>query len=403
MKDTASSARLKPIRSVAVLSNSAISILNFRGPLIKAMLQNGLQVYALAPDYDDATRRAVSQLGANPVDITLERTGMNVVRDLRDGLRLVSVLSKLKPDALFSYFAKPVVYGTLAASLAGVRRRYALVAGLGYVYTPAQGGETMKRRILQILTAGLYLFAFKFCDRVFVQNSDDLEFFIKNRIVEPSKAVCLAGTGVDLEEWSPAPTVTTPPTFLLMARLLRAKGIVEFVEAARVVRRSHPDARFLLLGGLDPNPDGLTAEEVESWRAEGVIEWIGHVADVRPWIAQSSVYVLPSYYREGKPRSTQEAMAMGRPIVTTDLPGCRDTVVSDVNGFLVPPRDPLALAAALTRFIEEPDLVRQMGEASRRLAEQRFDVKAINAVMLAEMGIRAGATASGDNRVERAA
>jgi glycosyltransferase involved in cell wall biosynthesis len=173
---------------------------------------------------------------------------------------------------------------------------------------------------------------------------------------------------------------------MLMARLLREKGIYEYVEAARAVRQQHPHARFLLLGGTDPNPGALTREEVAAWVAEGVVEWLGHVDNVRPWIASTSVYVLPSY-REGKPRSTQEAMAMSRPVITTDAPGCRDTVIEGVNGFLVPVRDSAALADAMMRFIDQPELIPRMGRESRRIAEERFDVHRINRVMLVEMGI----------------
>jgi glycosyltransferase involved in cell wall biosynthesis len=172
-----------------------------------------------------------------------------------------------------------------------------------------------------------------------------------------------------------------------MARLLREKGICEYAEAARIVRREVPHARFLLLGGLDPNPSGLTQNEVENWVSEGVLEWVGHVDDVRPWITSTSVYVLPSYYREGVPRSTQEAMAMARPVITTDLPGCRDTVLDGTSGFLVAPRDAAALATTMMRFVTNPELIKRMGAASRRLAEERFDIHSINRGLLAAMSI----------------
>ncbi|MEA3015147.1 MAG: hypothetical protein QOD42_3692 [Sphingomonadales bacterium] len=383
-----------PIGSIAIITSIAFSLANFRGPLIEALVAAGLRVYALAPDHDEGTRAAVRALGAEPVDISLERTGMRPLRDARDAFRLAGTLRRLNPDATFAYFIKPVIYGSLAAKRAGVRRRYALVAGLGYVFTPGGGRETPKRRLLRAAVSRLYRRALRVCDLVYFQNEDDVAQFVGAGLVAPERVRRLAGTGVDLERLQAAPPVTSPPTFLLMARLLREKGIAEYVAAARIVRASHPEARFLLLGGFDPNPGGFTRAEVEGWAAEGAVEWAGHVDDVRPWIAQSSVYVLPSY-REGKPRSTQEAMAMGRPIVTTDAPGCRDTVEEGVNGFLVPVRDVPRLAEAMLRFIGEPGLIAKMGAESRRLAEERFDVRRINATILADLGIAAPGTGHG--------
>jgi glycosyltransferase involved in cell wall biosynthesis len=169
--------------------------------------------------------------------------------------------------------------------------------------------------------------------------------------------------------------------------LLREKGIVEFAQAAQRIKQRYPNTRFLLLGGLDTNPGALREHEVRSWADAGFLEWHGHVPDVRPYFAQTSVYVLPSY-REGVPRSTQEAMAMARPVITTDAPGCRETVVQGVNGFLVPPRDVDALVAAMERFILQPELILSMGQASRKLAEERFDVHKINQRILEVIGIK---------------
>lgn len=375
-----------PIRSIAMLTSGAATLANFRGPLIRAFVTRGIRVYALAPDHDETTRAAMIELGAEPVDVSLDRTGMHPLRDFRDMIALVGVFRRLKPDAVFGYFIKPVTYGTIAARLAGVRHRFAMVAGLGYVFTPGAGPDTPKRRVLRVIASALYWTAFRFCNVVFVQNEDDRRFFIERGIAPAGKVELLAGSGVDFDRLSPAAPVTAPVTFLLMARLLREKGIAEFVEAARILRRDHPDARFVLLGGWDPNPGGFTLEEVKAWADEGLIDWLGHQSDVRPIIAASSVFVLPSY-REGKPRSTQEAMAIARPVVTTDAPGCRDTVVEGVNGYLVPVRDAPALAAAMRRFLDDPGLIGLMGDASRKLAEERFDVRRINAHMLRAMGI----------------
>lgn len=379
------------VQSVAIVTNGAFSLSNFRGPLIRRMTAQGLRVYALAPDFDTTTRAAVRALGAEPVDISLERTGLSMTRDLADIVRLAGTLRRLKPDMAFCYFIKPVIYGTIAAWLAGVSRRYSLVAGLGYVFAPGddKASKRPRRRLLRMLVSGLCGTAFRLNRRVFLQNDDDLDVLCDAGVLPRDKAVLVNGTGVDLAHFAVAPPVTTPITFILVARLLREKGIVEYVEAARRIKRDHPATRFILAGDLDSNPSGLGEQEVRSWIDEGVIQWPGKVADVREWLAQSSVFVLPSYYREGKPRSTQEALAMGRPVITTNAPGCRDTVEDGINGFLIPVRDVPALEGAMRQFIDHPALVAEMGAASRRLAARDYDVHRINDQMLKIMEIDA--------------
>lgn len=375
-----------PIGSLALIASSAFSLSNFRGPLIRALVERGVRVYALAPDYDEQTRAAVRQLGAEPVDISLSRTGMHPIRDIADAFRLVRQLRRLRPHATFAYFVKPVIYGSIAARLAGVPHRYALLAGLGYTFTSDGTPLSFKRRGLRAIVSSLLGLGFRSCDKIFFQNDDDIDQFVSSGLLRPDKAIRLNGTGVDLSHYSPAPPVVHPPTFLLMARLLREKGIVEYAEAARFLKARHPEARFILLGGLDTNPGSLPAAQVEQWAREGIIEWHGHVDDVQGWIARAGVYVLPSY-REGKPRSTQEAMAMARPIITTDTTGCRDTVIDGVNGYLVPVRDWRSLAAAMERFIDDPSVIEPMGRESRRLAEELFDVRKINDVILSSIGV----------------
>lgn len=372
---------------ICIIGNQAFSLINFRGSLIEYMVGYGFEVFALAPDYDEDTRKVVRSLGAEPVDYSLSRTGMNPVKDAADILRLILLLRRLKPDITLSYAIKPVIYGTIAAWLAWIPQRFAMIEGLGYVYTPPESAEPIKRRALRGAVSMLYSTALRHASLVFFLNKDDLDEFSKRRVISPKKAFLLGGIGVDLDEWAPAPHVTKPVKFLLAARLLREKGIVEYAKAARLIKQKHHDTRFVLLGSLDTNPGTLSRDEIMAWVAEGTLEWPGHVADVRLWLAQTSVYVLPSY-REGVPRSTQEAMAMARAVITTDAPGCRETVVDGKNGFLVPVRDVKALSAAMERFILQPELIERMGQASRKIAEDRFDVHKVNQLILEQMGIR---------------
>lgn len=374
-----------PAYRLAIISSQAFSVLNFRGPLISEMARRNVTVYALAPDYDDASRAAVRALGATPVDSAMARAGMNPVRDLIDMFRLSRLLRGLALDASFSYFIKPVIYGTLAARLAGVRERTVMIEGAGYVFSEG-AGDSLKRGILRAVVARLYRLALGQAQRVFMLNPDDRKLFVGMGMVDEAKVALVDGIGLDLARFAFSAPATEPLCFLLIARLLREKGVLEYIAAARMVKRLHPQVRFLLVGDVDQNPGSVSVAEVQAWLDEGLVEWPGHVADIGAWIAKASVFVLPSY-GEGLPRSTQEAMAMGRPVITTDVSGCRETVDEGVNGFMVPVRSAEQLAAAMLRFVDQPSLVRQMGLQSRRMAEERYDVHRINDVILKGMGI----------------
>jgi glycosyltransferase involved in cell wall biosynthesis len=369
---------------IAIIGNEGFSLLNFRGPLIEDLVARGHRVVALAPDMDTGTQAALKALGAEPRAIALKRTGLNPLADLAALTSLWRMLRRLKPDVTLGYAAKPVIYGTLAAWAARVPHRFAMVEGLGYVFIDRLG-DSVRKRMLRRIVEGLYRLALHRAERVFFLNDDDIADFTSMGLVEPKKVIKLGGIGVDLEQWRPVPPVVAPLTFTFVGRLLRDKGVHEFVAAARAIKRTSPETRFPLIGGLDTNPESVSREDAKAWVAEDLVEWPGHVP-AQPWLAQTSVFVLPSY-REGVPRSTQEAMAMGRPVITTDAPGCRDTVIDGRNGFLVPPRDADALAEAMRRFIATPELIASMGVQSRALAEERFDVRKVNAAIIEAMGV----------------
>lgn len=371
------------LKSISVITSQAFSIVNFRGALIRDLVSQGVRVYAMAPDFDDTIRGQVTALGAEPVDIDLQRTGMNPLRDIRDAWALVRKLRELQPDVVLAYFVKPVIYGMAASWLVGVPRRIAMVEGLGYAFTlqPASPSwKSLRRRALRYTVTLMYRVALSCAHKVIFLNQDDIAQFIGDRVVSSSKVELLGGIGVDLDELSGTPKSMHPITFLLAARLLREKGILEYVEAARKVKSQYPFVRFILLGALDSNPSALTHSDVGAWVNEGLLEWPGHVV-VKPWLAQASVFVLPSY-REGVPRSTQEAMAMGLAIITTDVPGCRETVVDGCNGYLIPVQNIEALASAMIKLLSNPERTLAMGLESRRMAIQKFDVKKINARLL---------------------
>jgi glycosyltransferase involved in cell wall biosynthesis len=372
-------------RKIIIITSQAFSLLNFRGPLIKELVVAGSVVYALAPDFSDATRNQVRALGASPVDISLSRTGRNPLIDLADIFRLVLVMRRLDADIVLAYFVKPIIYGLIAARFIRMPRRFAIIEGLGSLFSRHYG--KMWNEIQFKLVVLSYRVSLKGCKCVFFLNDDDAKMFKELSIVNDRQIIRIDGIGLDLNHYTPVPHVYAPITFMMVARMLREKGVLDFVAAARIVRAKHSAVRFVLLGSVDLNPDSIRKSELDEWVLEGVVEWPGSVNDVRPWLAQASVFVLPSYYREGIPRSTQEAMAMSRPVITTDWTGCRETVEPGRNGFLVPINNPNALAAAMEEFISHPEMIGEMGRFGRMLAEARFDVKKINAKILNEMGI----------------
>lgn len=368
---------------IVVLTSFARSLVILRRHLLAAMAAAGHEVTALAPDDVPDVRAELARLEVGFRTIALERTGMNPARDLAAVAGLVRVLRELRPDALLAYTAKPVIYGGLAARAAGVPHRFALITGLGYAFID-QG--TRRGRLVGALVRGLYRASLAGAEAVLFQNADDRALFAELGLLRPgARTVITDGSGVDLEAFAVAP-LPPAPVFLLIARLLRDKGVVEYAEAARIAKRAVPEARFLLLGPYDTNPTALGPADVAAWTADGSLEYLGETADVRPHIAAASAIVLPSY-REGLPRSVLEGMAMGRPIVATDVPGCRQTVEDGVTGTLVPARDAAALAEAMIRLARDPARRAAMGAAGRALAERRFGVARVTRTILDAMGL----------------
>jgi len=371
---------------VLIIAGFNGSLINFRGPLIRTLCDNGFEVHAAAPALTSAPS-VVCQLrewGVKCHNISFQRTGVNPIMDALGFLRLLVLIWSIRPDLVLGYTAKPVIYGTLAAWLARVPRRFALITGLGYAFTGQAYG---KRRMIQNMARRLYAQALKRNDQVFFQNPDDEAFFRRLKLMPqrvPSTVV--NGSGVDLDRFRLTPLPQGQIVFLLIARLLGDKGVREYVASAKIIRERYPEVVFRLVGDVDNNPDSVSPDEVEAWQRGGAIEYLGRLDDVRSAIAGCSVYVLPSY-REGTPRTVLEAMAMGRAIITTQTPGCRETVLDGENGYLVPVKDVDALVDAMSRMIERPQQIIVMGAQSRAIAEEKYDVHKVNAVMLKKMGL----------------
>lgn len=372
------------MKCILIIASYSPSLVNFRGPLIERFLKEGYAVHAAAPGLTDDTKTLawLASRGVEAHAIPLNRTAWNPSADLRTLWALRRLMHSLNPTICLAYTIKPVIWGMLAARWSQVPKRVALITGLGYAFTDA---SSLRSIVTQIIAKMLYRIALRQATLVFFQNQDDANDLRKWKVL-PSKVPTqiVNGSGVDTRHFTPQPFPEGPLRFLLIARLLGNKGIREYVAAAEVVRNLGRTAEFHIVGGIDLNPDGIPQAEVEAWARSGVVEWHGAATDVRPYLAASHVYVLPSY-REGTPRTVLEAMSMGRPIVTTDVPGCRGTVHDGINGYIVPKKDPQALAEAMLKFIDSPASIRPMGEHSHRLAHEKFDVDAVNSKMMAAM------------------
>ena len=370
---------------IVVIGGYAPSLINFRGPLLKRLVALGHDVHALAPGHIPDISPQLETMGVDYHMFPLARRGFNPIADIGSLLHLKQVLYRIKPDLVLSYTFKPVVYGSLAARMAWVghkKRVYAMVTGLGYAFTEDEG---LRRRVLFNIAKGMYRSGLRSCNGVIFQNPDDEAFFRKLDVLQPDiKTTVVGGSGIDLEHYGVAP-LPDKPVFLCLSRLVRSKGVGLFAKAAKRLKEKYPEAVFRIAGPMEEGGDGITSDQLAIWKKEGALEILVPVEDVRPLIGGSSVYVLPSYYREGTPRSILEAMSMGRPIVTTDAPGCRETVVDGQNGFLIPLKDVNTLTNAMEKFITDPGLAATMGAASRKLAEDKFDVDKVNDAILSFM------------------
>lgn len=369
--------------TLLLIASFSESVIKFRGPLIAGLLESGFRVHVAAPGLgpDSPVAQRLTEMGVAIHDIPMSRAGTSAWADLQLVVRLVRLMRLVRPECTLAYTIKPVVYGTIAAWLSRVPKRFALITGLGYAFTGAREG------LLTRIVMRLYALAMRRASKVFFQNPDDERQFREMGLLPPQiPSVVVNGSGVDVASYIVQPLPACAPIFLMIGRLLGDKGVREYAHAAQRIRSVNPDVRFRLVGWIDSNPDAIAQPELDRWIADGTLEFLGKLDDVRPAIAGSTVYVLPSY-REGTPRTVLEAMAMGRPIITTDAPGCRETVIDGENGYLIPVRSVDALVAAMQNFIDNPGLAARMGQRSREMAEDKYDVHKVNAVMLREMGI----------------
>lgn len=371
---------MKLNKKIILIGTVASSFYGFRADLIRTLLKKGHQVYAFTSEYTTEDLKKIEKLGAIPITYILNRGGLNPLADMIATYQLSKKIKAINPDLVFSYFSKPVIFGTLAAKLAKAPCIVGMLEGLGYTFTAQPEGLSKKTQLIKKIQVFLYKMALPQLDRLIFLNPDDPKDLLEKYAINVKNVDVLGGIGLNLQDYpyQPLNSIHSPIKFLFIGRLLKEKGIHEFVQAAKLVKEKYPRAEFTVLGAIDhANLGALSEAELDQLIQTNIIHYPGHVSNVSDWIAQNHIFVLPSY-REGVPRSTQEAMAIGRAIITTDVPGCRETVVNGVNGFLVPKWNPEALAEKMIYFIEHPEQVSLMGAASYQIAKEKFDANVVN-------------------------
>jgi glycosyltransferase involved in cell wall biosynthesis len=370
---------------VLVLSSLAFSLLNFRGALLAELRKQGHEVLAVAPDDDPAVAAGLMAMGIELRIVPMHRTGTNPLKDLQTLFAYWRLMRKERPDVIVAYTQKPIIYGGIAARLYGNAPFHALMSGLGHLFSE----DAQDRVIVRGIFSRLYRAALKKAVTLFVFNRDDRPDMIAAGIIdERHKVLQVPGSGVDTQHYVATPLREGAPVFLMMGRLMRDKGVYDYLEAARIVQQQYGNVRFQLLGRPeDSNRTGISASEVHRLSTEYPVEFLAETRDVRPYLAQCSVFVLPSFYREGLPRTILEAMSSGRAVITTDMPGCRDPIEHEGNGLLVQPKSPQDLAQAMKRLIEDPEMLGKMSRRSREIAEQIYDVRIVNRMLLEAMDL----------------
>ena len=365
---------------VIVVSPKNRTVYNFRGDLIKQIIEKGHEVIVTGPNQDDVNK--IEELGAKFVEIPMNKNGVNPFADLKYQKELTKLFNKEKPQVVFGYTSKPVIYGTLAASAAHVPHKVAMVTGVGYAFT----AKTKKAKILKSIMSLLYKRAFNKADVAIFQNEDDCQEFIKDNLVREEITRVVHGSGVNTEKF-PLTPYPKQITFFMLSRVMYSKGIREYLEACTIVKNKYPDVRCMLLGACENIQDSISREDLQKYVDNHIIEYFGETNKVADYYKQCSVYVLPSY-REGTPRTVLEAMSMGRPIITTDAPGCRTTVINGETGFLVPTHNAKAVAEKMIEFIENPKLIETMGKKSAEYCRRVFDVNLVNNDMLNALNVK---------------
>jgi len=359
---------------ILLFANTTWYLYNFRLALAKDLRAAGYEVVLAAPR--DEYVRNVRDAGFVWREIAITRRGLNPLKELKGFVSVIKLYRSEKPDLCHHFTIKPALFGSIAARLLRIRCVVNAVTGLGYLFMHS----SLKDRVLRFLLYPVLRFAFRHPNSYAVfQNESDREAYQLAGIVGEEGTEVIAGSGVSMERFSVVGEAPVSDRIVLIARMLRDKGVLEYIEAVRLLREEGYNGEALLVGGLDDgNPSAIPGNQIMEWQDRGIIRWLGHQDDIPGILASSSVVVLPSY-REGLSRVLIEAAASGRPLVAADVPGCREVVHDGVNGYLVPVRDPVSLMKAIRRLVSDREMALRMGKAGREIARREFAVQVVNA------------------------
>lgn len=365
--------------NLLINSGRTAPYLTTRRKLIAALIAKGHSVFVTG--YQEGYEKEIEELGARFIKVPLNRAGFNPFTDLKLLINYYRIIKKKKIDLIHSYTIKPNIYGSIAARLCGVKQVYPTLNGIGYAFT----GKGFKAKFTRLIASNLYRLAFKCSKKVFFHNHDDVDLMVRSGLVKRRKTVVTLGSGINMEHYK-RKAFPDKISFLLISRLLKAKGVMEYLKAAEKVSKKYPEIEFNLVGPVDPNPTGIKLNEIQEFINQKIIIYHGEQPDVRTFLHKTAVYVLPSY-REGVPLSVLEAMSTGRAILVTDVPGCRETVENGKNGFAVEPYNAEALAEKMSWMIENPGKVKEMGNNSLVIAKEKFEVSRVNSLIMETMNL----------------
>ena len=368
-------------KKILIISPQTKNLINFRGDLILDIRKKGHEVVAVVPEksHEEFFKNNNVKLRL----VNLNKNSLSVAGAMEYYKNLQEIIKDEKPDVVFSYTIKPVIFGSLAAKKAGVKEIYSLICGLGMLFS----SNSLEIRALRFVGGRMYKKALKCNKKVIFQNRDDIKEFVKRKYVKSEQCELVNGSGVNLERFSRSALPTDNVSFLMVSRVLKEKGVLEYFEAAKIVKSKYPEVLFSYVGAIDKNRNAIELDLLKPYIKSGVINYVPETTEVEKYVALASVFVLPSYYREGIPRTLLEATAMGRPIITTNMPGCRETVIDGKNGLFVKPRDAQDLAEKMIWMIEHKDDLQKMGDLSFEICKEKFAIDKVDAQMMGVMGL----------------